>query len=225
MADRFVKFPRTPHLVWLGEAAPRGDKLMDPAEAKALLRQPVIIEEKLDGANLGLSLDAGGRLRAQSRGHYLEPGTGGQWKLLWRWLALHEARLVSALKPSLILFGEWCYAEHSVAYDALPDWLLVFDVYDREEGRFWCRERRDALARRVGLSGVLFLAEGVFKIAALRNRIGRSMVGDVEAEGVYVRWDDGDWLLSRAKIVRPGWVMASDEHWASRSLKTNSLRT
>lgn len=223
MADGFVKFPRTPHLVWLGESAPRGDKLMDAADAKALLRRPAIIEEKVDGANLGLSLGASGRLRAQSRGHCLEPGTGGQWRPLWRWLALHEASLVPALKPSLILFGEWCYAEHSVAYDALPDWLLVFDVYDREEGRFWCRERRDALARRASLSVVPFLAEGTFTIPGLRRRIGRSQVGEVQAEGVYVRWDDGDWLLARAKIVRPGWVMATDEHWASRSLKTNSL--
>lgn len=224
MADGFVKFPRTPHLIWLGESAPRGDKLMDAADAKTLLRRPAVVEEKVDGANLGLSLGAGGRLRAQSRGHYLEPGTGGQWKPLWRWLALHEASLVPVLKPSLILFGEWCYAEHSVAYDALPDWLLVFDVYDREGGRFWCRERRDALARGVGLSVVPTLAEGKFTIAALRRRIGRSQVGDVPAEGIYVRWDADDWLLARAKIVRPGWVMANDEHWASRSLKTNSLR-
>jgi len=52
----FVKFPRTPHLVWLGKASPRGDKLMAAAEAKERLEQPMSVEEKVDGANLGLSI-------------------------------------------------------------------------------------------------------------------------------------------------------------------------
>ena len=223
MAEAFVKFPRTPHLFWLGASAPRGDKLMDAAEAKALLRRPASLEEKVDGANLGLSVGSDGRLRAQSRGHYLEPDTAGQWKPLWRWLALCEVRLARALGPSLILFGEWCYAEHSVAYDELPDWLLVFDVYDRAEGRFWSRKRREALVGRLGLCSVPLLDGGVFSTASLRQKLGRSRVGNVPAEGIYLRWDDGDWLLARAKVVRPGWVMASDEHWTARSLKTNRL--
>jgi hypothetical protein len=223
VAEGFVKFPRTPHLIWLGESAPRDDKLLDAAEAKALLRQPASIEEKVDGANIGLAVGPDGRLRAQSRGHCLEPGTAGQWKPLWRWLALHETRLVPALGPSLILFGEWCYAEHSVPYDALPDWLLVFDVYDRHAGRFWSRRRRDALADEAGLSVVPLLAEGVFNTASLRKQLGRSRFGSAPAEGIYVRWDAGDFLLARAKVVRPGWVMASDEHWSSRPLKTNRL--
>ena len=122
-----------------------------------------------------------------------------------------------------MLFGEWCYAEHSVAYDELPDWLLVFDVYDRGEGRFWSRKRREALVERVGLCSVPLLDEGVFSTASLRKKLGRSRVGNVPAEGIYLRWDDGDWLLARAKVVRPGWVMASDEHWTARSLKTNRL--
>lgn len=225
MADAFSKFPRTPHLVWFGESAPRGDKLMDPAKAKALLRRPASIEEKVDGANLGLSVGPDGRLRAQSRGHYLEPRTAGQWRPLWRWLSLREANLVSALGSTLIVFGEWCYAEHSVAYDELPDWLLVFDVYDRVVGRFWSRKRRDGLADRLGLAVVPLLDEGVFSMSALRKKLGSSRLGGVPAEGVYVRWDEGDWLLERAKVVRPGWVMASDEHWSSRRLKTNRLAT
>lgn len=225
MADAFSKFPRTPHLVWFGELAPRGDKLMDPAKARTLLRRPASIEEKVDGANLGLSVGPGGRLRAQSRGHHLEGGTAGQWKPLWRWLALRESRLVPALGSALIVFGEWCYAEHSVAYDALPDWLLVFDVYDRDHRRFWSRKRRDLLADRLGLAVVPLLDEGVFSAAALRKKLGQSRLGDVPAEGIYVRWDEGDWLLERAKVVRPGWVMASNEHWSSRRLKTNRLAT
>lgn len=223
MVEGFVKFPRTPHLLWQGESAPRGDKLLNPTEASALLRRPASVEEKVDGANVGLSVGPDGRLRAQSRGAYLEHGTAGQWKPLWRWLALRESQIVPALGPSLILFGEWCYAEHSVPYDALPDWMLVIDVYDRSADRFWSRDRRDVLARRLGLSVVPLLGQGLYNTHSLRKLIGPSRLGSVRAEGIYLRWDDSEWLTARAKVVRPGWVMASDEHWSSRPLRTNRL--
>lgn len=223
MTAGFVKFPRTPHLVWLGEAAPRGDRVMDPKEMTKWLRRSASVEEKVDGANLGLSVSADRRVLAQSRGHYLKPGTGGQWTPLWRWLAERQDALVSAIGPGRIAFGEWCYARHSVLYDELPDWFLLFDVYDREERRFWSRELRDVLARRAGLSTVPLVGEGTFTVSGLRKKLVRSRLGSASAEGVYLRWDEDDWLVCRAKIVRPGWVMVSDEHWSSRPLSTNRL--
>jgi ATP-dependent RNA circularization protein (DNA/RNA ligase family) len=223
MVEGFVKFPRTPHLFWEGESIPRGDKLLDAAEASALLRRPVSVEEKVDGANVGLSLGPDGRLRAQNRGAYLEQGTAGQWKPLWRWLALHEPQIAPALSASLILFGEWCYAEHSIPYDALPDWMLVIDVYDRSADRFWSRDRRDVLAHHLGLSVVPLLGEGLYNTQSLRKLMGPSRLGSVHAEGIYLRWDDSQWLTARAKVVRPGWMVPSEEHWATRPLKANRV--
>jgi ATP-dependent RNA circularization protein (DNA/RNA ligase family) len=210
-------------LLWLGESAPRDDKLLEPNEVKALQRRPVSIEEKVDGANVGLSVGPDRRLRAQSRGAYIEQGAVGQWKPLWRWLALRESQIVDALGPSLILFGEWCYAEHSIHYDALPDWMLVVDMYDRSTARFWSRGRRDVLAHRLGLSVVPLLGEGLYNTQSLRKLIGPSRLGSPQAEGIYLRWDDGQWLTARAKVVRPGWVMTTDNHWSARPLKTNRL--
>jgi hypothetical protein len=207
----------------LGQGTPRGDKLVDPGEARILLRRPVSVEEKVDGANLGLSIGADGRLRAQSRGHYLDWDSQGQWRPLWRWLARRDAALRDALGTSLILFGEWCHAAHSVAYDALPDWFLAFDVYDRTAGRCWSRARRDRLVRAAGIVPVPFLGAGVFTLARLRQLMGRSRVGSGAAEGLYLRWEDEDWLVARAKVVRPGWVMAGDDHWSARSLRSNRL--
>ena len=129
----------------------------------------------------------------------------------------------SALTPSVIAYGEWCYAEHSVFYDSLPDWFLLFDLYDRGEGRFWSRARRDEWAGAAELSTVPLIATSTFAVPALRKLLGPSRLGSTAAEGVYLRWDDGDWLVARAKVVRAGWVMASDEHWASGPLKTNRL--
>jgi ATP-dependent RNA circularization protein (DNA/RNA ligase family) len=223
LPDAFVKFPRTPHLFWLGSGPPRGDKLMASAEAEEWLRRPASVEEKVDGANLGLSLDSEGHLRAQSRGHFLEPGAEGQWKPLWRWLAQRGSQFASALGRDLVAFGEWCYAEHSTSYDALPDWFLLFDVYGRKEGRFWSRARRDELARQAGVSTVPLLRTGPIATPELRKHLGKSRLGSALAEGLYLRWDDDRHLLARAKVVRPGWLLASNEHWSSRPLKTNRL--
>jgi hypothetical protein len=51
----FFRFPHTPHLAWLGDPPLRHDKQLSLQEAKSLLSSEVLIEEKLDGANLGFS--------------------------------------------------------------------------------------------------------------------------------------------------------------------------
>jgi hypothetical protein len=79
------------------------------------------------------------------------------------------------------------------------------------------------LARQAGLSTVPLIEVGTFTVSGLRKLLGRSRLGAAPAEGICLRWDEGNFLVGRAKIVRPGWVMASDAHWSSRPLKTNRL--
>ena len=115
--DEFFRFPHTPHLQWLGEGQPRGDKILSPVEADILLRQPVVVEEKIDGANVGISVDENGEVRAQNRGAYLtREMCHPQFKPLFQWLALRRWPLQDHLPSTTILFGEWCYAVHSVRY-------------------------------------------------------------------------------------------------------------
>ena len=66
------KYPRTHHL----ESSRRqpGDEDLDSVPFRALIGRHLVVEEKVDGANAGLSFGARGRLLLQSRGHFL---TGG----------------------------------------------------------------------------------------------------------------------------------------------------
>ena len=89
----FFRFPHTPHLAWLGQGIPRDDKVLSRAEAQALLLGEVVVEEKLDGANLGISLAPDGGLRAHYRGQYLGAPFAGQFSRLPAWLAMHESGL------------------------------------------------------------------------------------------------------------------------------------
>lgn len=223
MSD-FFRFPHTPHLAWLGEGRPRDDKVLGAHEAHELLAHDLVVEEKVDGANLGFSVDERGVLRAQNRGSYLELDAGhGQWKPLKRWLAPRADDLATALFPDLMLFGEWCYAVHSVRYTRLPDWFLAFDVYDRGSGEFWSTTRRDALAAELGLATVPRLGAGRFELAGLEALLGHSRVTDGPAEGLYVRHEVSDHLHARAKLVRREFVQAIDEHWSKKALVPNTL--
>jgi hypothetical protein len=220
----FFRFPRTPHIAWLGEGKPRDDKVLAPHEVQELLAHDLVVEEKADGANLGFSVDEHGALRAQNRGKYLPLDDGdGQWKPLKRWLGPRRDDLTDALFPDLMLFGEWCYAVHSLRYTRLPDWFLAFDVYDHAEGKFWSAERRNGLASKLGLAVVPALASGRFDLVGLRALLGGSQLTDGPAEGLCVRRDAGDHLVARAKLVRREFVQAIDEHWSKRPLETNAL--
>lgn len=223
----FFRFPHTAHLAWLGEGQPRHDKLLSPDEVAALLADDVVVEEKVDGANIGISTSEAGELRVQNRGHYLEAeGAHPQFRPLWPWLAARESVLASALWPDLILFGEWCFAVHSVTYDRLPDWFLGFDVYDRARGSFRDTRHRDEFLAEVGLCGVPRLATGRFTLASLEELLpGRSRFGEESREGVVVRRESGGLTENRAKLVRPEFAQAIDEHWSRAPLRRNSLIT
>jgi hypothetical protein len=220
----FFRYPHTPHLAWLGEGQPRDDKVLSLKETRDLLSHEVTVEEKVDGANVGFSVDEHAKLRAQNRGTYIDfDAPKEQFKPLKRWLQRRADALAEALFPNLMVFGEWCYAVHSVHYTRLPDWFVAFDVYDRASGEFWCVARRDALASTLGLAVVPRLGVGRFDLPQLEALLGNSRLADGPAEGLYVRHDVGERLVARAKLVRREFVQAIDKHWTKRGLVPNAL--
>lgn len=223
----FFRFPHTPHLAWLGNGSPRDDKVLSPNEVTSLLAGEVLVEEKLDGANVGLSIAPDGGLRLQNRGQYLMAPHAGQFARMPAWLAQHCDSLCSKLKPGLILFGEWCAARHSLDYVALPDWFLIFDVYDRASGRFWSTSRRDALAASLGLATVPQVLHGKTTVTDLIHLVAStsSRYREGALEGIVIRRESSDWCDARAKLVRHDFTQAIDTHWRKRALEWNRLGT
>lgn len=221
----FYRFPHTPHLFWLASGVPRDDKVLSAAEAADLLAHEVVVEEKLDGANLGISVGEDGRLLTQNRGQYLESPFLGQFSRLDQWLKVHENNLFDALGTRLIVYGEWCAARHSITYRRLPDWWLLFDVYDKQEGRFWSTQRRNDLASELGIAHVPKLFAGSSTVTVLADYLNsaRSCYRDGAMEGVVVRHEDDNWLLGRAKLVRADFTQSIDLHWRKKPLEWNRL--
>jgi len=221
--EDFFKFPSTPHLATMPGVDIRGDKVLTESERDAFLTHEVTVEEKVDGANLGLSFDANGNIRAQNRGAYLHLPGSGQWKKLGEWLAIHTDTLFEHLSDRYILFGEWCYAQHSIFYDRLPDWFLAFDVYYREAGHFLTTARRDRLLGEIHISKVPDIARGRFTYSEIQKLLSQSKLTNQPAEGIYLRIDHGDWLEQRAKLVRPAFIQAVDQHWSRSVIRPNRL--
>ena len=224
MTDAFFKFPSTPHLTILGDIDLRDDKVMSESERDDFLRNELIVEEKVDGANLGISFDRDANVLVQNRGAYIRLPGVGQWKKLAEWLAPKVDALFEQLSDRFILFGEWCYARHTVAYDRLPDWFLGFDAYDREAARFFSAARRNDLLEKVGIVSVPQVARGRFTIDELSGLLAQSRFGDRPAEGLYLRSDEGAWLARRAKLVRPAFIQSIEEHWSHSGVTANRLK-
>jgi len=139
-----LKYPRTAHLA--GSRLQQDDNASDQIALSSLAGRYVVIEEKLDGANTGVSFSDAADLLLQSRGHYLVGGgSERQFNLLKPWAAAHEAWLLGRLEDLFVMYGEWTYAKHSVFYDKLPHFFHEFDLYDRRAGHFLSTRRRHAL--------------------------------------------------------------------------------
>lgn len=226
MKGEFYKFPSTPHLGILPGVEIRNDKVLTLAEREEFLSHFIIVEEKVDGANLGISFNSDGQLLLQNRGNYFALPGAGQWKKLCEWIQFHFDRLIDCLLDRYILFGEWCYAQHSIYYDHLPDWFLAFDIYDRHQEKFFSTSRRDELIDNLALIKVpQIVSQTHCSYSELLSLMAKSAFADGPAEGIYLRFDDGEWLGQRAKIVRPDFTQAIGRHWSRSSIRPNCLLT
>ncbi|KAJ8527465.1 hypothetical protein ON010_g14798 [Phytophthora cinnamomi] len=103
-----LKFPRTAHLLDLG-AATSDDLVTDincislPADEETT----IAITEKVDGANMGISLSADGALVVQNRSHVVNSETHRQFRALDEFLSAHRAVLYDILHRDPLFPGRF----------------------------------------------------------------------------------------------------------------------
>ena len=224
MSDQFYfKFPSTPYLIAPSNTLKRQDKILTDDEAKLFYTKRVTVEEKVDGANLGISFSSEGTVQLQNRGHYIAMPYHGQWRPLSDWLKHRIDILFDVLTDKYIIFGEWCYAKHEIYYNKLPDWFIAFDIYDKNEHRFLPVIKRDRLIKKARIARINQLYCGFISRESLDELIGKSSYGEEQCEGLYLRIDNSDCLLHRAKYVRNTFSQSLDTHWSKKSLIHNQL--
>ena len=163
----FNKFPSTPYIEVDNSTVIRTDKILSEEEVRKFLSNEIYVEEKIDGANLGISFNDKGECLLQNRGDYLYSPLEGQWSPLKKWLSINEDNIFGSLTDEYILFGEWCYATHSIKYDSLPDWFIAFDIFDKKENKFFSVQRRNEILEKMRLQKVPMLGKGKYSLSQL----------------------------------------------------------
>lgn len=205
MTDGPPPYPRTPHL-WPVPGRP-SRLVLSAAEARRWLCEPVVVEEKLDGANVSLWAD--GSVQVASRGGAGAMDRGGQLGRLRAWAAERSADLRELLAGGHVLYGEWLWLRHGIGYDRLPDWLVALDLWHPDRG-FADLMERDERCARAGLVVPPRLFTGVLHDReTLLALLGQSRVGPGPAEGLVLRASGG----RRCKLVAPAFARRGDEDW------------
>ncbi|MBN9417927.1 DNA ligase [bacterium SCN 62-11] len=226
-----LKYPRTPHLE--GSGIQPGD---EPAVAdfSALAGRQIVVEEKLDGANAGLSFDEGGELRLQSRGHFLDGGAREKHFALFKtWASVHQTAFWERLGSRYLMYGEWLYAKHTIFYDRLPHYFCEFDVWDQVEKEFLDTPRRQQLLAGLPVVSVPVLYEGpaprqlldylrpslyksenwwtrlrqlALELRLDAERVCRETDSSPMSEGLYIKVEERGQVLERYKFVRSSFL-------------------
>lgn len=221
--EKIIKFPRTKHLMNLG-AMTRDDLLMDKTDIDLMLKGEITVEEKIDGANLGFRLGSDNKIMAQNRSHYVYSTSHPQFKKLDQWIESHKADLMEILYGhNYIIYGEWLYSKHSINYTKLPDYFIMFDLYDIDTKTFFSRNYVEELIKNTNIKLVPLIYKGKTtqdKLKALVQSNSQFYEGPIE--GVYIRSFDANKLKFRAKIVRSDFI-SGDEHWTKGKIIINSL--
>jgi RNA ligase len=202
-------YPRIPHIV--SGRGTRDDLELTGGSVARLLRDQVVVEEKLDGANVALWLDHGAVAVGLRSG---EGGLdrGGQLGPLRAWVGERSDDLRRLLEDGATLYAEWLYLQHTVAYNRLPSYLIGLDLYEPRRG-FAPPDRRNERLADTAIAPPPELHRGsVGDAGQLDGMLAVSRLGDEPMEGLIVRTMAAS-EPRIAKMIRAGFAHIGDEAW------------
>lgn len=195
------------------------DKIMEDEDYNDLIGETLVFTEKLDGSNVCLTSD-----NVFSRSHS-GPPTHKSFDPL---KAIH-ANVKHSIPSGLSVFGEWCYAVHSIKYTMLQHHLNIFGIRDDSYGEWWDWDDVELMADELGVPTVPVLLVGAIdnkeklkfiieSFSKLSSVYGPEREGFVVRKFCNVRAENGK-LKGLAKWVRENHVQ-TDEHWKRKVLET-----
>ena len=202
-----VKYPRTRHVPW-SPGSTSDDLLSD--SLLPLHGKRVIVTEKMDGENSSLYRDGYHARSLDSRHH---PSRN--------WVKAMHASIAHLIPEGWRVCGENLYALHSIAYNELPSYFLMFSIWN-EHNQCLSWDETVEWANLLGLTHVPVLYDGMYDEARLR-----AMKPDTDvSEGYVVRLAESfsfsDFGAVVAKWVRTNHVQ-SEEHWMHKAVVPNGL--
>lgn len=212
----FREFHRIPHL--LGQS---NHVAIDDLEVEFNFNEnrSVWIEEKVDGANMGVLYD-GKNLSLRNRKHILRKGwektntpAKVQFRRAWNWMHDHEGdlnRIYEELESPIIVFGEWLWATHSIHYNQLPDLFVGHSVWSVEDRKFLGPSRVHGLNTKIHFVKSTLLENPTLQ-DLLTNSENPSAYGEVIREGLVVKTETERGFLDETfKMVNKHFSLRTD---------------
>ena len=211
-----MKYPRTYHLP-NSPGVSKNDKIMK--SMSGLLGKSLYTTIKMDGSSIRFTRD-----NILSRG-------GGADHESFDLLKQKHASIKHNIPDNLILYGEWLYALHSIAYSDLSDYLMIFAIFDFVNKMWIGLPETLLLTRGLGLTFVpimnlyLYYDNEDMLYRYIENS-GRDIVAQGH-EGFVIRpamsFPQEDFSTVVGKYVRASHV-TTDKHW-KKTLVQNKLKT
>lgn len=201
------KYPRTPHLPW-SPGASSDDVWMDTTELFS--GKKVVITEKMDGENTTMYSDHIHARSLDSKHHESRSFVK----------ALHSSK-AHMIPEKWRVCGENLFAQHAIAYEALPSYFLMFSMWDEHNQ---CLSWTQTLewAELLDIQTPCVLYEGLWDETFVRS----IKVDEQTQEGYVVRTCAGfaydKFARHVAKWVRKNHVTTS-EHWMHKAVIPNKL--
>ena len=210
------KYPRSMHFKF-SPGATSDDKVMNDEDYESLIGHTLVYTEKLDGSNVCLTGE-----KIFSRSHAGPPSHVSFGPLK----KFHEC-IRHSIDPGISVFGEWCYALHSIQYGMLQHHLNIFGVREDKTGKWWDWDEVEVMAKYLEVpTAPVILIGAVNNKESLEKNINLlanlSSVYGPNREGLVVRkvagvHDDGSKLHGLGKWVRANHVQTS-VHWRKQKV-------
>ncbi len=209
--QKYVKYPRTMHLPWSNLL--KDDRILENDEH--FIGREVVCTLKMDGENTTMYNDKIHARSLDSASHETRNWVKGLW-----------ARISWMIDDNMRLCGENLYAVHSLKYDSLPSYFMLFSVWVDNVCLSW--KETEEYAGILGLQTVPVIYQGIYD----REKIEKAFAKYADTnEGYVIRLADqflySDFRRSIAKYVRPQFRQAvnnSHGHWISKKIETNTLK-
>ena len=169
----------------------------------------IIITEKMDGENTTMMADSFYARSLDSNNHPSRNFVKGIW-----------GNIKHNIPIDFRICGENLYAQHSLKYENLPNYFIVFSIWDDTKYLSW--DETIEYCELLGLTTVKVLYRGMFNLEMIKN----FKIDTNTQEGFVIRLSS-EFLLNNfhksvVKWVRKGHVQ-TDEHWMNKFITPNGL--
>lgn len=214
------KYPRTFHLPW-SQGSTDDDKTHSFDDIERMFGgKEVVITEKMDGENTTIYSTGACHARSLDSGRHLS-----------RDYVKSKAREIACVgfPDGWRIMGENLYAKHSIEYDLLPDYFVIFGVADEHNyARPWNEVEEWAYLLDVPHAPVVWRGVWDTKTVMSLYPFASMLSSQAPAEGYVVRtagaFPMAEFDRHVAKFVRAGHVQPESTHWMHQKIVPNRRR-